>query len=151
MNRFILPIIMFIIILLIISYSLLDSKTNIMMRLFTIIIYVGILLLICLFLKKNGIGIIFTIIILGILILIYLINLYIKDSCSHTKGQFHLLLYLSLALGLYFFFNQTKKLGDCSYKSFALTIIFSTLVGSLVIIDAPVFILCLFIMYNILF
>ena len=150
MKKYIIPLIISIIILFIITYSFLDSKTGLIMRIFAVIIHLGVILLIYLFLKKYGLGIIATIIILGLLILLYLVNFYIEKTCD-AKGKNSLLLYLSLALGLYFFFNQEKKLADCSYKSFALSIIFSTLIGALVLTDAPVFILCLLILYYIIF
>ena len=150
MIEYVIPYILGLLILLIMSHSILDLNTKLPMRLFSIVIHIGILFLIYLFLKKYRLSIIPTILILGFLILLYLINFYIERTCE-DKGKNSLLLYFSLALGLYFFFNQEKKIADCSYKSFAISIIFSTLIGALVLTDAPVFILCLLILYKIMF
>ena len=129
----------------------LEVKDDLGMRIYTIIIHLGILLIVYLILHKYGLSLITSIIFLGLFILLFGIKFYIHKLCVDKGGSNSLLLYLSLALGLYFYFNEGKKLADCSYRKFALALIFSTSIGAIVLTDAPIFILCLFILHNMLF
>ena len=154
--EYILPII----IIFIISFSFLPIDTDIFQRILYLILVLCVIGLVYMFLKKNGIGVIGTIITIFLLVSIYCINWYISMKCSDKEGKNVLLLYFGLAIGMYFFFNQQKKLGnifinntlgDCPYQSFALAIIFFCMIGSIVLVEVPVFILCLLLMYYIIF
>ena len=156
-------IILGIIFLFILSFVFLPVKSDIFQRFIYIILMICIIGLGIMIILKNGIGVLSTLFLILLFTSIFGINYYISISSNrkenNKKETNKLFLYLYLAIGLYFFFNQQKKigtvfinntLGDCTYHNFSLIIIFFTMVTSIFYTDAPVFILCLIILYYLL-
>lgn len=151
-------IILGILLLFIITYTIIPNDSDIVQRILYILFLIGFPFLVYMFIKMNGLGLISTFFLIILLISLYGINYYVSLSCTNNVEN-KLVLYLYLALGLYFFFNQHKKignkfidntLGDCTYHKFSLAIIFMTMISSIFYADAPIFILCLFILYYLL-
>jgi len=151
-------IILLLIFIFILSFVYLPIKSNIFQRLIYIILVVCIIGLGVMLILKNGLGVLSTLFLILLLASIFGINYYVSIFCNKEDNS-KLFLYLYLAIGLYFFFNQQKKinnvfvpntLGDCTYHRFSFSIIFFTMITSIFYTDASVFILCLIILYYLL-